>query len=113
MNRLRMPERALLCFVIGFFTNGPASAQPRLLAELHTFGSCFECSPPEMMYSIGFSIIQPSPQLSAGWGLNAGINDIGHEFSVPSELVPAFHGVLTYNGFVTGNMQCCNDVSAI
>jgi hypothetical protein len=90
-----------------------ARAQERLLAELRTQGACFECSPPQMNYGIGFNITPP-PVGRAGWSLAAGIEDIGHEFPVPTDRLTDFNFVLTYNGFVGGNMNCCSgDVGVI
>jgi hypothetical protein len=95
------------------FTSRSALAQERLLAELRTQGNCVECSPPEMTYSIAFIVQQP-PHNHGGWSLTAGIDDVGHEFEVPSDLLPALNNVLTYNGFLDGIMACCSgDIGVI
>jgi hypothetical protein len=113
MNRGHIRNRALSCFAVVLLTNGSALAQERLLAELHTQGFCFECSPPTMMYGIGFTI-RESPSTGAGWSISGGISDIGQSFDLPSNLLSSFNIVLTHNGPVDGNMNCCNgDVGTI
>jgi hypothetical protein len=95
------------------FTSRSALAQERLLAELRTQGSCVECAPPVMMYGIGFSM-HDSPVVAASWLFMAGISDVGQERAVPTDLLPAFADILTFDGFLIGSMGCCSgDVGTI
>jgi hypothetical protein len=113
MNQLRIPSCALVCFASVVLSGALAVAQSRLLAELRTQGSCVECSPPIMNYGIGFTI-RESPSTGAGWSISGGISDIAQSFDLPSNLLPSFNNVLTHNGPVDGNMNCCNgDVGTI
>jgi hypothetical protein len=96
-----------------FLTAGTALAQERLLAELRTQGFCYECSPPVLMYDIGL-FIRDSPSAGAGWSVAAGISDVGKSVDLPTNLLSAFNNVLTHNGLVDGNMNCCHgDVGTI
>jgi hypothetical protein len=66
-----------------------------------------------MMYGIGFTISQ-RPHNHSGLSFRARLEDIGHEFNLPSDDLPGLNEVLTHNGALIGSMRCCNgDVGTI
>ena len=104
--RLRIADLALIASAFGILASESVSAQGNLLAELRTQGNCFDCSPTQMPYSIGFDIFQAGG--GGGWSLTATAGDVGTIFAAPTESLPGFNNALTHAGLVSGTMQCCH-----
>lgn len=104
MLRLRMIRLTVLSCSCALAVFGvQAHAAPMLLAELRSFGSCFDCFPVDIQFSFAAGVSQPG-QPGGGpyveWPLSVVPGDVGQTFSVPVDLLTMFNLVLTHPGEV-------------
>jgi hypothetical protein len=71
----------------------PSLAEPMLLAELESFGNCFDCFPTNIAFEFA-SFIVPVGGPFVEWSLPVVPTDVDRTFSVPPDLLPTFNALL-------------------